>query len=102
VLAEMLERLEIEPYFLNQVITGYYSSMTLKQRGRVRHGTHHSLQDKESSHDQIKNQDNGHHLFFNSRGVVHQEFVPPGVTVNQKYYLEVLDHLRKRVMQVGM
>jgi hypothetical protein len=36
-------------------------------------------------------------IFFNSRGVVYKEFVPPGVTVNQKYFLEVQDRLRKRV-----
>ena len=28
--------------------------------------------------------------FFDCRGVVHAEFVPPGQTVNQKLYLEVL------------
>jgi hypothetical protein len=54
---------------------------------------------EESSHERIKNQDNGHH-FFDSRGVVHKEFLPPGVAVNQKYYLEVMDRLRKRVMRV--
>jgi hypothetical protein len=35
-----------------------------------------------------------------SRGVVHKEFVPHNVTVNQKYYFEVLDRLRKRMMRV--
>jgi hypothetical protein len=39
-------------------------------------------------------------IFFDSRGVVHKEFVPPGVTVNQKYFLEVQDRLRKRVRMV--
>jgi hypothetical protein len=37
-------------------------------------------------------------FFFISHQGVYTEFVPPGVTVNQKYYLEVVDHLRKRVM----
>jgi hypothetical protein len=37
-------------------------------------------------------------IFIDSCGVVHKEFVLPGVTVNQKYYLEVLNHLRKEVM----
>jgi hypothetical protein len=41
-------------------------------------------------------------IFFYSCGVVHKEFVPPGVTVNQKQYLEVPDHLKKRVTQVKM
>jgi len=29
-------------------------------------------------------------VFFYVRGIVHQEFVPPGQTVNQEFYLEVL------------
>jgi hypothetical protein len=41
-------------------------------------------------------------IFFTSRRIVHKEFVQPGVTVNQKYYLEVMNCLRKRVMQVQM
>jgi hypothetical protein len=53
-----------------------------------------------SSHEQIKNQDNCRNFFSISGGVVHKECVPPGVTVNQKYYLEVLDRLRNRVTMV--
>jgi hypothetical protein len=37
-------------------------------------------------------------FFFYLHGIIHEEFVPPGVTVNRKYYLKVLDCLRKRVM----
>jgi len=29
--------------------------------------------------------------FFDSQGVVHKEFVPPGQTINKKYYHEVLE-----------
>ena len=35
--------------------------------------------------------------FFDSQGVVHKELVPQGQTVNQQYYREVLERLRKRV-----
>jgi len=28
--------------------------------------------------------------FFDANGIVHEEFVPPGQTVNQQFYLEVL------------
>jgi len=35
--------------------------------------------------------------FFDSHGIVHKEFVPPGQTVNQTFYWEVLERLRKRV-----
>jgi hypothetical protein len=40
---------------------------------------------EEISHEQIKNQDNGHRFFFSILAGYHKEFVPPGVTVNQKY-----------------
>jgi hypothetical protein len=39
-------------------------------------------------------------IFSDSHRIVHKDFVPSGVTLNQKYYLEVLDRLRKRVMRV--
>jgi hypothetical protein len=35
--------------------------------------------------------------FFDSQGVVHKEFLPPGQTVNKQYYREFLERLRKRV-----
>ena len=38
--------------------------------------------------------------FFDSQGIVHKEFVPPGQTVNQTFYREVLERLRKRVARV--
>jgi hypothetical protein len=41
-------------------------------------------------------------IFLDSCGVVHKEFVSPGVTVNKKYYLEIQDRLKKRVMRVRM
>ena len=35
--------------------------------------------------------------FFDIRGIVHYEFVPTGQTVNQVYYLEVLERLCEKV-----
>jgi hypothetical protein len=37
--------------------------------------------------------------FFDSEGIVHTEFVPQGLTVNQFYYREILQRLRKRVVR---
>jgi len=37
--------------------------------------------------------------FFYIRGIVHYEFVPTGQTVNQVYYLEVLERLGEKVRQ---
>jgi hypothetical protein len=38
--------------------------------------------------------------FFDCKGTVHREFVPPGQTVNQKFYLQVLERLRQQVCHV--
>ena len=35
--------------------------------------------------------------FLDIRGIVHKEFVPPGQTVNGKFYCEVLRRLRENV-----
>ena len=47
-----------------------------------------------SKNEQIENQ------IHTNKGVVHKEFVPQGQTVNQHYYREVLERLRKRVHPV--
>ena len=39
-------------------------------------------------------------VFFDSRGIVYKEFVPPGQTFNYAFYKDVLEQLRKRVQQV--
>ena len=41
-------------------------------------------------------------FFFDSRGIVHKKFVPPGLTVNHAFYKDVLERLRKRVQRVRM
>ena len=33
-------------------------------------------------------------VFFDWEGVAHHEYTPPGQTINKKYYLNVLHHLR--------
>jgi len=45
---------------------------------------------------QIKSQNNVAD-YFDIRGIVHYEFVPTGQTVNQVYYLEVVELLREKV-----
>jgi hypothetical protein len=39
-------------------------------------------------------------VFFDSRGIVYKEFVPPGMTVNQAFYRDFMERLRKRVQRV--
>jgi len=38
--------------------------------------------------------------FFDSQGIVHTEFVPQGQTLNQFYYREIPERLRKRAVRV--
>ena len=38
-------------------------------------------------------------VFFDSEGFVHHEYPPDGQTMNKKFYLEVLRHLRETVCQ---
>jgi hypothetical protein len=37
-------------------------------------------------------------LFFDTEGIVHKEFVPPGQTVNGNFYCDVLRRLREIVL----
>ncbi len=39
-------------------------------------------------------------LFFDSKGVIHHEYVPEGQTVNAAFYIQVLDCLCKRIARV--
>jgi len=38
--------------------------------------------------------------FYDSKEIIHKEFVPSGSTVNAKYYLNVLKHLLSRIRHV--
>ena len=56
---------------------------------------------QESENEQIQNQIHANlFFFFDSQGIVHKEFVPPGQTVNHTFYREVLERHRKRVARV--
>ncbi len=39
-------------------------------------------------------------LFFDSKGVIHHEYVPEGQTVNSTFYVQVLDGLCKHIARV--
>ena len=38
--------------------------------------------------------------FYDSKGIIHYEFVPEGQTVTGSFYLSVLERLRKRIRHV--
>ncbi len=39
-------------------------------------------------------------LFFDSKDVIHREYVPEGQTVDVAFYIQILDHLSKRIARV--
>jgi len=97
---DLLDRLEREPEFFSHVIIGDESWILeydpeTKHQSREWH-TANSPHPKKArmSKSKIKSIII---CFFDSHGIVHKEFVPPGQIVNQTLYLEVLERLRKRV-----
>jgi len=100
---DLLGRLEIEPNFLDKVITGAESWVfdcgpETKQQSAEWH-TKSSPRPKKArmSRSWVKTMVT---VFFDSRAIVHKEFVPPGQSVNHAFYKDVLERLRKRVQRV--
>ena len=100
---DLLDHLESEPEFFSRVTTGdelwilEYDPET-KRQIREWH-TANSPRPKKArmTKSKIKSM---LICLFDSQGIVHKEFVPPGQTVNQTFYREVLERLRKRVARV--
>jgi len=81
----------------SQVMKHGSTNTTLKRSGKVHNGRLPIPHDQKIPSVQIKSQNNVADFFFYIRGLVHYEFVPTGQTVNQVYYLEVLERLREKV-----
>ena len=98
---DLLDCLERKPEFFSRVITGDESWILeydpeTKHRSLEWHTTNSPRPKKaRMSKSKIKSM-----FFFYSQGIVHKEFVTPGQTVNQTFYREVLERLRKRVARV--
>jgi hypothetical protein len=58
-------------------------------------GRYHHFQEQKSTHESFEVQ--GHVVFFEIRGMVIEELVPSGQTVNQHHDIEVLTKLREGV-----
>ena len=98
VCTELQKAVRHNPNFLSRVINGdeswpYNYDLETKQQ---------SSQWKTPSSPQPKKARQVHSnadlfFFFLIRGIVHEEFVPPGQTVNGKFYCEVLRRMRENV-----
>lgn len=99
---ELLERVQDNPDFLNNVITGdetwafEYDPETKRQSSEWLTPTSPRPKKARMSKSKVKTM---LIVFFDAKGLVHKEFVPQGQTVNSTYYVQVLDRLRKRVVR---
>jgi len=100
---ELLDRVTSEPNFLQRVITGdeswvFECDPTTKRQSSEWHTSHSSRTKKaRMSKSRVKSM---LIIFFDSKRIIHKEFVPPGQTVNPTFYLQVHERLRNRVMRV--
>ena len=100
---DLLGRLKIEPNFLDKVITGDeswvfdYGPETKRQSSEWHTKSSPRPKKARMSRSKVKTMIIA---YFDSRGIVHKEFVPPGLTVNHAFYKDVLERLRKRVQRV--
>lgn len=100
---DLLQRVEEDPGFLDNVITGdeswffEYDPETKRQSSEWHTTKSPRPKKARMSKSKVKVM---LIVFFDVRGVVHSEFVPEGQTVNADFYLEVLKRLKQRVNRV--
>ncbi|XP_054723716.1 protein GVQW3-like [Uloborus diversus] len=100
---EMKKMCRDNPNFLDNVITGYESWIfeydpETKRQSAEWHTTASPHQKKaRMSKSRVKSM---LIVFFDVKGVMHHEFVPPGKTVTGQFYKEVLQRLNNRVTRV--
>ena len=99
----LLERIQSDRNFLNNVITGdetwifEYNPETKRQSKDWHTSASPRPKKGRMSKSKIKSI---LICFFDSEGIFHTEFLPQGQTANQFYYREILEGLRKRVVRV--
>ena len=98
--AEILEQIEANPNFLENVITCdetwifQYDPETKRQSMHWKTPSSPRLKKARQSKSKFKAM---LIVFFDIKGVILEEWVPDGATVNQHYYKQVLETLRERV-----
>lgn len=98
--AEALQRVAKDPTFINRIVTGdetwvfAYEPETKRQSMEWRSPGSPVKKIARMSKSKMKCM---LITFFDAKGLLHYEFVPEGETVNQKYYMEVLQRLFAKV-----
>jgi len=99
----LLGRLVNEPHILDEVITGGeswvfdYDPKAKRQSAEWHMKSSPRPKKARMSRSRVKTMII---VFFDSRGIVHKQFVPPGQTVNHAFYKGVLERLRKLIQRV--
>lgn len=100
VAADMLDRANLDPTFLEKIITGdetwvyEYDTLTNQQSSEWRPIGAPKPKKPRQSRSKVKIM---LIVFFDIRGVVHYEYVPAGQTVTKEFYLSVLRRLREAI-----
>ena len=100
---DLLDRVGSEPNFMERVVTGdeswvfEYDPETKRQSCEWHSPGSPRPRKARMSKSRIKSM---LIVFFDSKGIVHKEFLPSGQTVNAAFYVEVLQRLRNRVLRV--
>jgi len=100
---DLLDRLEREPEFFSCVITAHESWILEYDPETKRLGREwHTANCPHPKNVRMRKSKMKSMLicFFDSQVNVHKEFVPPGQTVNQTFYREILERLRKWMARV--
>ena len=97
---DLKQQLEADPDFLSKIITGDeswcygYDPETKQQSSQWKTASSPRPKKCRQVRSSVKTM---LICFFDVKGIVHSEFVPPGHTVNQVFYLEVLRRLRNSI-----
>jgi hypothetical protein len=102
---DLVDRLEREQQFFSRVITGDESRILeydpeTKRQSREWHTANSPFPEKAKINKSKIKSKLICFFFFESQGIIHKEYVPPGQTVNQTFFREVLEKLRKREVRV--
>ena len=96
---ELEQQARDDPNFISSIITSYetwvygYDPETKQQS--LQWKTPNLLQPKKAR--QVHSNGRSTIVFFDIQGIVHKEFIPPGQTINCKFYCEVLKRLREGI-----
>jgi hypothetical protein len=95
---ELKQQARDDPNFISNIITGHetwvydYDPETKQQSSQWKSPNSPWPKKACQVHSNVKSM---LIVFFDIQGIVHKEFVPPGQTVNGKFYYEVLKRLRE-------